>query len=114
MIKEIKANKLNTAKFISQKVNEIKNAVGKGLAINALSGGVDSSVKGIHPPRPKGGGGFRHDQQGKAVDAEQDGGDRKQPRPWRGERPATPSHPPLEGRVMTGRAGSQSGRSAAV
>ena len=44
MIKEIKANKLNTARFISQKVNEIKNAVGKGLAINALSGGVDSSV----------------------------------------------------------------------
>ncbi|MCX5632630.1 MAG: asparagine synthase-related protein [Phycisphaerae bacterium] len=44
MIKEIKANKLNTAQFISQKVNEIKNAVGKGLAINALSGGVDSSV----------------------------------------------------------------------
>jgi GMP synthase (glutamine-hydrolysing) len=44
MIKEIKANKLNAAQFISQKVNEIKNAVGKGLAINALSGGVDSSV----------------------------------------------------------------------
>ncbi|MGB8225816.1 MAG: hypothetical protein WCE45_02955 [Sedimentisphaerales bacterium] len=44
MIKEIKAKKLNTAKFISQKVKEIKNAVGNGLAINALSGGVDSST----------------------------------------------------------------------
>lgn len=44
MIKEIKAKNLNTAQFISRKVNEIKDAVGKGLAINALSGGVDSST----------------------------------------------------------------------
>lgn len=44
MTKEIKANKLNTAKFISQKVKEIQKAVGSGMAINALSGGVDSST----------------------------------------------------------------------
>ncbi len=44
MIKEITAKKLNCQQFISQKVNEIRDAVGKGLAINALSGGVDSSV----------------------------------------------------------------------
>jgi len=44
MVKEITAKKLNTASFISQKVKEIQNAVGSGTAINALSGGVDSSV----------------------------------------------------------------------
>lgn len=44
MIKEITAKKLNPRRFISRKVREIKDAVGKGLAINALSGGVDSSV----------------------------------------------------------------------
>ena len=44
MIKEITAKKLNSARFISQKVKEIQNAVGDGTAINALSGGVDSSV----------------------------------------------------------------------
>lgn len=44
MIREITAKKLNTAKFISQKVKEIKDAVGSRLAINALSGGVDSST----------------------------------------------------------------------
>jgi len=44
MIKEITAKKLNTARFISQKVGEIRNAVGNGTAINALSGGVDSST----------------------------------------------------------------------
>lgn len=43
-IKEIKANNLNTEKFIEEKVKEIWKAVGTGLAINALSGGVDSSV----------------------------------------------------------------------
>jgi len=31
-------------KFVEEQVKEIKQAVGKGLAINALSGGVDSSV----------------------------------------------------------------------
>lgn len=43
-IKEIKAKNLNTKKFIEEKVREIRQAVGDGLAINALSGGVDSSV----------------------------------------------------------------------
>jgi len=44
MLKEIKASELNTDKFIAEKVNEIMSAVGNGTAINALSGGVDSSV----------------------------------------------------------------------
>ena len=44
MIKEIKAHDLKTEKFITEKVNEIRAAVGSGTAINALSGGVDSSV----------------------------------------------------------------------
>ena len=44
MIKEITAKKLNTQWFISEKVREIKDAVGSGTAINALSGGVDSST----------------------------------------------------------------------
>jgi GMP synthase (glutamine-hydrolysing) len=43
-MKEIKAKDLNTDKFISDKVKEIITAVGNGTAINALSGGVDSSV----------------------------------------------------------------------
>jgi GMP synthase (glutamine-hydrolysing) len=43
-IKEIKSRNLNAEKFISGKVGEIRKAVGKGLAVNALSGGVDSSV----------------------------------------------------------------------
>jgi GMP synthase (glutamine-hydrolysing) len=44
MIKEITAKKLNTARFISERVKEIKEVVGNGMAINALSGGVDSST----------------------------------------------------------------------
>jgi len=44
MIKEITLKELNPAKFIAGKVLEIKNSVGEGIAINALSGGVDSSV----------------------------------------------------------------------
>ena len=44
MKKEITAQELNTEKFINEKVREIQAAVGDGLAINALSGGVDSSV----------------------------------------------------------------------
>ncbi|MDD5355459.1 MAG: ATP-binding protein [Candidatus Omnitrophica bacterium] len=43
-IVELKANKLNTQEFIEQKAAEISSAVGKGAAINALSGGVDSSA----------------------------------------------------------------------
>jgi hypothetical protein len=44
MIKEITLQKLNPSEFINEKVNEIKNIVGNGTAVNALSGGVDSSV----------------------------------------------------------------------
>ncbi len=44
MIKEITAQKLNTKQFIREKVQEIQAAVGKDTAINALSGGVDSST----------------------------------------------------------------------
>lgn len=43
-IKEIKTEDLNAEEFIKQKVDEISSAVGEGLAINALSGGVDSST----------------------------------------------------------------------
>jgi len=43
-IREIKTEELEPEKFIKQKVEEISSAVGDGLAINALSGGVDSSV----------------------------------------------------------------------
>ncbi len=43
-IKEIKAATMNVEKFINDKVLAIREAVGEGLAINALSGGVDSSV----------------------------------------------------------------------
>jgi GMP synthase (glutamine-hydrolysing) len=44
MITEITTQELNTEQFIDEKVSEIKDAVGAGTAINALSGGVDSSV----------------------------------------------------------------------
>jgi len=44
MTKEITARDLNTKRFIDEKVNEIRSAVGEGTAINALSGGVDSST----------------------------------------------------------------------
>ncbi len=44
MIKEIKLEDLDKGKFIDEKVKEISAAVGDGIAINALSGGVDSSV----------------------------------------------------------------------
>jgi len=43
-MKEIKANELKANEFINEQVAEIKDQVGSGLAINALSGGVDSSV----------------------------------------------------------------------
>ncbi len=43
-IKEIKAKNMNVGKFIADKVRDIQLTVGDGLAINALSGGVDSSV----------------------------------------------------------------------
>lgn len=41
---EIKAEGMDTKKFIDDKVREISNTVGSALAINALSGGVDSSA----------------------------------------------------------------------
>jgi GMP synthase (glutamine-hydrolysing) len=44
MITEITTEKLNVESFIGDKVKEIKEAVGDGTAINALSGGVDSST----------------------------------------------------------------------
>jgi len=43
-IKEIRAEELNPEKFIEEKVAEISSSVGDGIAINALSGGVDSST----------------------------------------------------------------------
>ncbi len=44
MIKEITVRDLDPEQFISEKVSEIQTLVGDGIAINALSGGVDSSV----------------------------------------------------------------------
>ena len=44
MAPEITISELNTDEFIDRKVEEIKSTVGEGIAINALSGGVDSSV----------------------------------------------------------------------
>ena len=43
-IKEIKAKDLNAKKFIEQQAAEIARQVGNSYAINALSGGVDSSA----------------------------------------------------------------------
>jgi len=44
MIKEITAQELDTESFIAERVKEIRESVGDGWAINALSGGVDSST----------------------------------------------------------------------
>jgi GMP synthase (glutamine-hydrolysing) len=43
-MEEITVTMLDTERFIAEKVAEIRAAVGDGLAINALSGGVDSSA----------------------------------------------------------------------
>ena len=43
-IKEIKLEQLRPKAFIDEQVAALRKAVGKGTAINALSGGVDSSV----------------------------------------------------------------------
>jgi GMP synthase (glutamine-hydrolysing) len=43
-IEEIKVTDLNAQEFIKSKIEEISSCVGDGLVINALSGGVDSSV----------------------------------------------------------------------
>lgn len=44
MIEEITVSKLDTKQFIEERVGEIRENVGDGTAVNALSGGVDSSV----------------------------------------------------------------------
>ena len=44
VIKEIKQSALNAEEFIKEKAQEISKLVGEGFAINALSGGVDSSA----------------------------------------------------------------------
>ena len=44
MAEQISVDELNTEDFIKEKVAEIRDAVGDGMAINALSGGVDSST----------------------------------------------------------------------
>ncbi|MBN2345352.1 MAG: ExsB family transcriptional regulator, partial [Candidatus Aminicenantes bacterium] len=44
MIKEITAEEMNCESFIAEKIGEIQEAVGDSTAINALSGGVDSST----------------------------------------------------------------------
>ncbi len=44
MIQEITAQELDADRFINDRIQEIKDAVGDGMAINALSGGVDSST----------------------------------------------------------------------
>jgi GMP synthase (glutamine-hydrolysing) len=43
-IEEITLNQLDPKKFIEEKCKELSETVGEGLAVNALSGGVDSSV----------------------------------------------------------------------
>lgn len=44
MIQELKSDELKPEEFVSEKIEEIRSQVGDGLAINALSGGVDSST----------------------------------------------------------------------
>mgnify|MGYP001571846971 CR=1 FL=1 len=44
MVQELRASDLNADRFVSQQVEDIRNAVGSGRAVNALSGGVDSST----------------------------------------------------------------------
>jgi GMP synthase (glutamine-hydrolysing) len=43
-VEEIKSEDLNVGEFIDRMVKEISDIVGDGVAINALSGGVDSSA----------------------------------------------------------------------
>lgn len=44
MIQEIRAQDLDIKRFIDEGIKEVQSAVGGGQAINALSGGVDSST----------------------------------------------------------------------
>ncbi|HIE05235.1 MAG TPA: ExsB family transcriptional regulator [bacterium (Candidatus Stahlbacteria)] len=53
--KEIRLEDLNPDRFIEEKIEEIKTQVGDGRAINALSGGVDSSVVTMLAHRALGG-----------------------------------------------------------
>jgi GMP synthase (glutamine-hydrolysing) len=43
-VKEIPLEQLNVEQFINEQVESLRRTVGDGLAVNALSGGVDSSV----------------------------------------------------------------------
>ncbi|MDI6807318.1 MAG: ATP-binding protein [Candidatus Aenigmarchaeota archaeon] len=43
-IKEIRLEELDPKKFVEEKIKEISSIVGDSLAVNALSGGVDSST----------------------------------------------------------------------
>jgi GMP synthase (glutamine-hydrolysing) len=43
-VKETTPEQLNVGQFIAAQVEELRKTVGDGLAVNALSGGVDSSV----------------------------------------------------------------------
>jgi GMP synthase (glutamine-hydrolysing) len=43
-VKEITPEQLNVEQFIAAQIDDLKKTVGDGLAVNALSGGVDSSV----------------------------------------------------------------------
>ncbi|MFO7651354.1 MAG: ExsB family transcriptional regulator [bacterium] len=43
-VKEITPEQLNIEQFINEQVESLRRTVGEGLAVNALSGGVDSSV----------------------------------------------------------------------
>ena len=47
MLKEIVENQLVVDDFINEQMDEIRKTVGDGIAINALSGGVDSSVVAV-------------------------------------------------------------------
>jgi len=43
-IKEIKLGELDPKKFVNEQIKEIRSVVGESFAVNALSGGVDSSA----------------------------------------------------------------------
>jgi GMP synthase (glutamine-hydrolysing) len=43
-LKELKLRDLNTKKFIEEEIRVLSRTVGDGIAVNALSGGVDSST----------------------------------------------------------------------
>ncbi|MEO0009575.1 MAG: asparagine synthase-related protein [candidate division WOR-3 bacterium] len=55
MITEIPAERLNVEEFINTQIAAIRQTVGEGLAVNALSGGVDSSVVTLLGHRALGG-----------------------------------------------------------